>query len=64
MCKDKISCCDNCEDGILEGICLTCYGSGEGMTDGSTCFACKGSGNEMNYCDCERGDQRLSMEIF
>jgi DnaJ-class molecular chaperone len=27
-------------------LCATCNGSGEGMYDGSTCSACKGSGVE------------------
>lgn len=25
-------------------ICLSCSGSGEGQYDGTTCYACKGSG--------------------
>jgi hypothetical protein len=31
---------DECEP----GICPTCNGSGEGMTDGSVCPTCKGEG--------------------
>ena len=27
-----------------EGICPQCSGSGEGMTENSTCRACKGTG--------------------
>lgn len=29
-----------------EGYCASCSGSGEGMWDGSTCHACKGTGSQ------------------
>ncbi len=56
--------CNKCEDGIIDEICGTCNGSGEGQYDGSTCPSCKGSGNEKSYCDCVLGDERLSKEVF
>ncbi|MCP4374011.1 MAG: hypothetical protein GY797_38790 [Deltaproteobacteria bacterium] len=61
----ETTCCDECEDGIYQAICYSCAGSGEGQYDGSTCAICKGSGRqEQEYCNCERGDERLSEEIF
>jgi len=56
--------CTNCDDGICNEICGTCCGSGEGHYSGSTCQSCEGSGNEIEYCSCARGDERLSEEIF
>lgn len=56
--------CGDCIDGIYEGICSTCMGSGEGSYDGSTCQACHGKGTQKEYCDCARGDERVSEEIF
>jgi hypothetical protein len=32
------------DDDLELGICQVCSGSGEGMTDGSTCSSCKGEG--------------------
>jgi len=49
---------------LIHDICGICNGSGEGYWDGSTCSSCKGSGNEVNYCSCERGNELLSEEIF
>ncbi len=47
--------CENCEDtGVVKEICFLCNGSGEGMYDGSTCYACKGTGIEYVKCtECE-----------
>lgn len=60
----ETKCCGKCDDGILTEICGTCNGSGEGFFDGSTCLVCKGKGTEKDYCDCSKGDERLSKEIF
>lgn len=60
----KTKCCWACEDGILNEICSSCCGSGEGQYDGSTCLVCKGKGTEWSYCDCERGHERCIEEIF
>jgi hypothetical protein len=40
-------------------ICQKCEGSGESMTDGSTCCVCKGSGVEKKSVD--NGDEWVSM---
>lgn len=61
---EEIETCAYCTDGIVQEICGTCNGSGEGFFDGSTCSSCKGSGIELEYCDCQRGDERLTEEIF
>ena len=34
-----------------EEICTACDGSGEGMSDGSTCRECGGSGEIAGACD-------------
>jgi len=36
----------HCRDHMEEGHCSACSGSGEGMLDGSTCHACKGTGSQ------------------
>lgn len=47
--------CEVCEGtGWIDGYCLTCNGSGEGMADGTKCHACKGSGSCKDGClTCE-----------
>jgi hypothetical protein len=40
--RDCITC--ECKDEDEEDICRVCNGSGEGMYDGSRCYACKGKG--------------------
>ncbi len=56
--------CNECENGIIDEICGTCNGSGEGAWDESTCAICGGSGSEKSYCDCEMGEKRLRKEVF
>jgi len=36
----------HCHDHMEQGTCASCSGSGEGMWDGSTCLACKGTGSQ------------------
>lgn len=56
--------CGECEDGIYDGLCSVCNGSGEGQYDGSTCHSCHGKGTQKEYCDCGRGQERLEKEVF
>jgi len=53
----EVEICELCENGIIEGLCRACNGSGEGMYDGSSCKVCRGSGSEWSYCDCELGKE-------
>ena len=44
--------CTYCEgERTIEYICQYCSGSGEGMTDGSRCLSCRGSGTEVWPCE-------------
>ena len=45
-----------------EGYCASCSGSGEGMWDGSTCHACKGTGSQM--CPVAGPDENDDEEEF
>jgi len=48
--------CKDCNyTGVHENLCEYCSGSGEGMTDGSRCYHCKGKGVVIRNCeDCNQ----------
>ena len=37
-----------------DGVCEICNGSGEGMTDGSVCYSCGGTGSASDYDDTDQ----------
>ena len=48
--------CKNCDGNRrIEGICGHCNGSGEGMSDGSHCRSCRGSGCQYDECEVCNG---------
>lgn len=53
--------CNNCE-GIGWEDCWLCRGSGEGMSDGTACKRCRGTGR--TQCDCILGQDAGLQEEF
>lgn len=52
--------CHDCScSGLQDYLCPYCGGSGEGMTDGSTCWSCKGKGTERDTCETCEGEGYL-----
>lgn len=56
--------CNLCENGIISGICAVCNGSGEGRFERTTCYACKGSGEQWAYCSCKKGVEKGEEDLY